>query len=132
MLGAVSLRRLGTCHPKLQALIIEVDRRLSVRKLFDLTVVCGHRGKEEQEQALRDGNSDKHWPDSRHNQVPATAVDVAPYPIDWDDGEMFMLLVGYILAVADDMGIEVELGALWKKRDRPHIQLSLRELAKAA
>lgn len=134
MLGTVSERRLATCHPKIQRLIREVDRRLSARTMqkFDLTVVCGHRGQVEQEQAFRDGNSDKHWPDSRHNTMPSTAVDVGIYPLDWNDRELFMFLIGYILAVSEDMGIEIEVGALWKKRDRPHIQLTERELSEAA
>ena len=134
MLGAVSERRLATCHPKIQLLIREVDRRLSLRtrQPFDLTVVCGHRGQAEQEQAYRDGNSEKHWPDSRHNTMPSTAVDVGIYPLDWNDRELFMFLIGYILAVSEDMGIEIEVGALWRKRDRPHIQLTEREIAEAA
>lgn len=132
MLGAVSTRRLETCHPALQRLIREVDRRLSKHRYLELAVVCGHRGQVEQEQAFRDGNSDKHWPDSRHNTTPSTAVDIAPYPIVWEDRELFMLLIGYVLAVSEDLGIEIEVGALWHKRDRPHIQLSAYELSKAA
>lgn len=134
MLGTTSETRLSTCHVKLQILIREVSRRLSLRlrQKIDLTVVCGHRGEAEQNQAWRDGNSEKRWPDSRHNQTPSTAVDVAPYPLDWSNAELFMLLIGYIMAVADDLGIEIEVGALWKKKDRPHIQLTETELAKAA
>lgn len=134
MLGTTSNQRLDTCHVKLQRLIREVSRRLSLRlrQKLDLTVVCGYRGEVEQNQAWRDGNSDKQWPDSRHNQTPSTAVDVAPYPLNWADHELFMLLIGYIMAVADDLGIEIEVGALWRKKDRPHIQLTEAELAKAA
>lgn len=130
MLGKLSEDRLSTCHPKIQRLIREVDRRASKRRLFDLTVVCGHRGQVEQEQAFKDGNSDKRWPDSRHNTLPSTAVDLAPYPTDWHDNEMFCFLVGYVLAVANDIDIEIDLGALWHKRDRPHVQLTDYELSR--
>lgn len=129
MLGERSRRELSTCHPRLQELIEEVDRRLSVRKRLDLTVLCGYRGELAQNQAYRDGNSKLRWPDSKHNTLPSRAVDVAPYPIDWKDPEMFMLLAGYILAVADEMGIDIEIGGLWKWRDRPHIQLGPSEPA---
>lgn len=130
MLGAASERELSTCHPKLQRLVREVAARLDKHRKLDLRVVCGHRGEAAQNQAYRDGNSEKQWPDSRHNTLPSTAVDLAPYPIDWNDGELFMFLQGYVLAVANDLGIEIEVGALWKKRDRPHIQLTDYELAR--
>jgi hypothetical protein len=128
-LGATSLKRLGDCHPKLQRLLREVDQRLSKRKLFDLTVVCGHRGQAEQEQAFQDHRSTKHWPESKHNTLPSRAVDIAPYPTDWGDREAFALLAGYVLAVADDLDIEVDIGALWKKfPDLPHVELTDWEL----
>jgi hypothetical protein len=130
MLGEASERQLATCHVKLQRGIHEVARRLGKRGKVDLTVVCGHRGELAQNQAFRDGNSDKMWPDSRHNTLPSTAADLAPYPIDWNDKEMFMLLAGYIMAVFDDLDIEIDLGALWHKRDRPHIQLTDYELSR--
>jgi peptidoglycan L-alanyl-D-glutamate endopeptidase CwlK len=136
VLGASSLAELESCHPKLQLLIREVDRRLSASKRpqkIDLKVIQGHRGKEDQHQAFLEGKSKQDWPNSRHNADPSTAVDIAPYPLDWNDADMFMLLSGYALAVADDLGIEVEVGALWAGHwDRPHIQLTMRELGKAA
>ena len=130
MLGETSMRQLDTCHPKLVRLAHEMDKRLSKRRVFDFTVVCGHRGQLAQEQAFRDGNSEKHWPDSRHNTLPSTAMDLAPYPINWNDAEAFMFLAGYALAVANDINIEIDVGALWHKRDRPHIQLTDYELSR--
>jgi len=131
MLGVSSRRELGTCHPKLQMLIQEVDKRLVKRHLLDLSVICGHRGEADQEKAFANGKSTKHWPDSKHNELPSCAVDVAPYPIDWSDRERFGILAGYILAVADDLDIEVNIGALWKSfPDLPHVELTARELAR--
>lgn len=130
MLGEASVRQLDTCHPKLVRLITEVDRRLSKRKVIDLKVQCGHRGQLAQEQAFKDGFSAKHWPDSRHNTLPSTAVDITPYPQAWADNELIMFLVGYVLAVANDIDIEIDVGALWHKRDRPHIQLTDYELSR--
>lgn len=132
MLGASSLKELDTCHPKIGRLMREVDRRVSKRRVqkFDIKAVCGHRGEVAQEQAFRDGNSDKHWPDSRHNTLPSTALDLTPFPELWSDPELLMLVIGYVLAVADELDIELEVGALWHKRDRPHIQLTEYELSR--
>lgn len=130
-LGSASKAKLERAHPKLQRLFAEVDRLISKRRLIDLTILCSHRGEAEQNQALRDGNSTKAWPDSKHNKLPSEAVDMAPYPIDWNDRERFALLAGYVLAVADSLDIEVDVGALWKKfPDLPHVELTAREMAR--
>lgn len=107
MLGVSSNRELDTVHWKLQRLFREVDKRLSRRKLMDIVVVCGHRGEAAQEAAFAAGNSKKHWPDSKHNELPSNAVDVAPYPVDWKDKLSFARLAGYVFAVADELDIEV-------------------------
>lgn len=139
MLGVFSNGQLATCHPKLQRVIREADRLLSKRGILDLTVLCGHRGQKDQEQAVRDGASTKHWPDSRHNELPSSAVDVTPYPVDWKDTTRQARLAGYILAVADSLDIELEWGDDWNDNgrsrdetfhDMPHLQLSKRELAR--
>lgn len=131
MLGHASNRELDTCHPKLQRLYREVDRRLSKRKLLDLTILCGHRGEAAQNKAFDGGQSKKRWPDSKHNTLPSTATDAAPYPIDWNDKLRFGVLAGYIMAVADDLDIEINVGALWKSfPDAPHVELTAYELSR--
>ena len=97
--GARSLGRLATCHPALRALFERVILRPDLPS--DLTVLCGFRGKPEQDAAFAAGTSRLRWPASKHNAQPSRAVDVAPYPIDWRDGRAFALLAGYVLAVAD-------------------------------
>jgi len=75
-----SIEQLNTCHKDLQVLFNEVI------KYYDCTIVCGHRNKEDQDKAYAAGNSEKRWPDSKHNTMPSLAVDVAPYEInkiDW-------------------------------------------------
>lgn len=131
-LGATSEARLAECHPKLQRLVREVVARLP--RGFDLTVVEGHRGEAAQEAAYRLGRSTKRWPESLHNQLPSRAVDLAPYPVDWDDVERFAWLAGFVRAVAVDLGLgdEVRWGGDWdddsrtsdeRFRDRPHFEL---------
>jgi len=54
---------------------------------FDFTVVCGHRGREAQEEAFVKGLSKVHFPKSKHNTVPSMAVDLAPFvdgEVSWD------------------------------------------------
>lgn len=135
-LGVTSNRNLDQCHPKIQRLIREVDRRLMKRGTMDLTVTCGHRGEKEQNEAYASKRSTKQWPDSLHNMLPSPAVDVAPYPIDWNDTARFARLAGYIQAVADDLDIEIRWGGDWDQDgrtaderfvDMPHFELTTKE-----
>jgi peptidoglycan L-alanyl-D-glutamate endopeptidase CwlK len=122
-LGAGSLAKLGECHPDLQRVV-----RLAVELMppdIDCTVLCGWRGKLDQQRAFRDGKSKLQWPESRHNSIPAEAVDLAPYPIDWNDRAAFVLLASYVLAAASDLGIRVSWGGHWRGfPDLPHFELS--------
>jgi len=131
-LGAQSKARLADCHPKLRRVVEAAMARLDRARIHgDFTVVCGHRGQAEQERAVAEGKSRQYWPNSRHNTLPATAVDLAPYPTDWSDTEAFARLAGYVLAVADDLDIELEWGGDWVSfPDRPHFQLTTRELSR--
>ncbi|WP_448216272.1 M15 family metallopeptidase [Endozoicomonas sp. 2B-B] len=121
-----SKARLETCHPDLQRLMNKVVER------FDCSIICGHRGKEEQEKAFREGKSQARFGQSKHNTIPSIAVDVAPYPIDWEDREYFAHFAGYVRAVADDLGIKIRWGGDWNMDNRssdetfsdmPHFEL---------
>jgi len=84
----------------------------------DCTILCSYRGQEEQEQAVKDHASTKHWPDSKHNHLPSLAVDVVPYfpsrpHIRWGDKESSYLFVGFVKGIAKGMGIELRTGADW-------------------
>ena len=121
-----SLRLLSTADERLQRLFLEVV------KTYDCTVLCGHRGKEEQEEAYRAGKSKVLFPHSKHNRMPAMAVDVAPYPVDWQDWKRFYHFGGYVLRVAQELGIQVRSGLDWNGNldfkdqnfhDAPHWEL---------
>lgn len=103
---------LYTCSQPLielcEALILEVD----------FSVLCGFRDKEEQEEAFRTGRSTKRWPHSKHNKTPSTAVDLAPYPIDWQDTARFAWFAGYIMCKAKQMDIEIRWGGDWDRDTR--------------
>lgn len=121
-----SEQRLATCDERLQRLLGEAI------KSVDFTVLCGHRTEDEQEDAFRTGKSKVHWPDSKHNATPSVAVDIAPYPIDWNDHRAFARLFGYIERIAHEQGIRVRWGGDWNGNwrsddsfvDLPHIELA--------
>ena len=120
--GSASHRRLATCHPDLQKLVI------AAAEDFDLIVVCGYRDEEEQTIAVRNGASKVHYPHSRHNSQPAEAVDLAPWPLRWEDLERFDQLGAHMEAVASREGIQITWGGRWTKGfiDRPHFELKER------
>lgn len=118
-----SLERLETCAPELQIVMNEAILE------FDFTVLCGHRGKEEQEKAFRDGNSRVHWPNGKHNSMPSKAVDVAPWfekepHVRWEDLVTFGVMAEVILSTAERLGVELVWGGDWKMRDYVHFEIA--------
>jgi peptidoglycan L-alanyl-D-glutamate endopeptidase CwlK len=93
-----SMQALQTCHKDLQTLFLEVI------KTVDCTVIQGFRNKEDQHAAFLKGTSKLDWPKSGHNQVPAIAIDVCPYPRpDWSKVPDFVLFAGYVLGIAEGL-----------------------------
>lgn len=116
--SVASLTHLETCHRDLLLLFMRVIDG------WDCAVICGHRGEDSQNEAYTTGKSQRRWPDSLHNKVPSLAVDVVPYPVDWEGIEDFKLFAMYVLGVAAGMGIKIEWGGSWPKfKDYPHYQL---------
>lgn len=98
---------LSSCDVRLQEIC-----NLAI-EIMDFTVITGHRTKEEQEKAFLGGKSKLKWPDGKHNQMPSMAVDIAPYPIDWNDTARFYLLAGIMLGIARQRGIKLRWGGDW-------------------
>lgn len=110
--GARSVARLEECHVEL--------RRVAVRALgmspIDFTIVCGHRGQAEQEEAYRKGFSKTPWPKSRHNLTPSDAFDFAPFirgRIPWTDLGAFYQIAGVIRAAAKIERVAIRYGGDW-------------------
>lgn len=89
-----SRERLSTCHKDLRMIFNAVIPH------FDNSILCGHRDEAAQMEAYNSGKSQLKWPQSKHNKKPSMAVDVAPYPIDWQDRERFQYFAGYVMGVA--------------------------------
>jgi peptidoglycan L-alanyl-D-glutamate endopeptidase CwlK len=123
-----SKKNLKECNMDLQRLFFEVIKH------FDCSVTCGHRGKEKQDELFMATPQRTHvrWPNSKHNSVPSLAVDVTPYPVDYEDRERQTLFAGVVLGVASQMGIKIRWGGDWDSDtevddnrfdDLPHFEL---------
>lgn len=121
--------RLKGVHPKL------VDVLNTAIQHVDFTVLEGLRTVERQEELVADGKSktmnSKHL--MQHDNF-GHAVDVAPWPIDWNDRERFILLAGILRGIAISKGFDLRLGVDWdgdldvKEHsffDGPHLELKL-------
>lgn len=117
--GKRSSKNLSEAHPDLQRIFNEVIKH------HDCSVTEGTRTKEEQDYLERTGKSQLKWPNSKHNCSPSLAVDVVPYPIDWDDIPRFKNFCHFVKGVAAGMGIELVSGGLdWVNfKDYPHFEL---------
>lgn len=114
----ISLDRLMTCDARLQELFLEVIKHR------DCAVLEGYRPQDAQDKAVAEGRSKTPWPNSRHNQSPSLAVDVMPYPIDWNDKNRLIEFAGFVLGVASQQGIRVRWGGHFKSFfDGPHWEL---------
>lgn len=121
-----SKKHLDTCHPDLQKLMNEVI------KWYDCTILCGHRGEDDQNKAFANGNSKLEWPSGKHNSLPSKAVDAAPFPLDWNDIKRFYHFIGFVKGIAKGLRIDIRCGLDWdsdndfkdqKFNDLPHIEL---------
>jgi peptidoglycan L-alanyl-D-glutamate endopeptidase CwlK len=112
---------LATCDHRLQQIC---DR---VIKTYDFSVLEGYRSDERQEELYRQGKSKLRAGESKHNQDPSLAVDIAPYPIDWEDHKRFYLLAGMMFQAAYDIGYPIRWGGDWD-RDWEHNDQSFHDL----
>lgn len=141
-----SLARLQTCHADIVRVILEVERVSPI----DFTVLQGQRSKEEQFDLYKRGRAlvggkwvvedksqvityiDGFEKVGMHNFYPSKAVDLAPYPIDWNDRARFYYFAGLVLGVAGRMGVNLTWGGDWdgdgdfkdhRFVDLPHFEL---------
>lgn len=103
----LSTQKLGTLHPDLQLILNETI------KIYDFSIICGYRNEVEQNAAFNERKSKLCWPDSKHNSLPSIAVDLAPYPIDWENRDRFIFLAGIVYCVSQQLGIEIRFGGNW-------------------
>ena len=80
-----------------------------VCKYFDITVIEGLRSQERQNELVAQGKSKTKF--GKH--VQGRAVDICPYPIDWDARDDFHYLGGFVLGVAAKMNVKIRWGGDW-------------------
>lgn len=125
--GTKSKASLEKCHPKIQEVLNEAIKET------DFVVMDSMRGRDDQNRAYAAGKSKAKFGESAHNYVPAIAVDIAPYPVDWDDRARFSALAKVVLRIAKAKGIPLRWGGDWNMDgenkgdkdnwDMPHFEL---------
>lgn len=99
-----SISKLETCDPRLQ----KICKRAI--EIYDFTVLEGFRDAGRQKELYDAGKSRVKSGDSKHNLMPSKAVDLVPYPIDWENTKRFYYLAGIMFTVADWYGIKIRWG----------------------
>lgn len=115
--GESSRRELATAHPDLQRLFELVIQD------WDCKVLQGARTEEEQRANIAKGVSKTM--NSKHLARPARAVDVVPFPVDWNDLGRFYRFAEYVKGCAKGLGIKIVWGGDWRSfKDMPHYELA--------
>jgi len=105
-----------------------IDLFTEVVKHFDCTILEGLRTEERQKKLVAEGKSKT----MKSKHLLGKAVDVAPYPIDWQDRERFTYFAGFVLGIASQKGLNIRWGGDWdqdkdlkdnKFDDLPHFEL---------
>ena len=91
-----------------------VDSRLinvmnELIKLMDVTIIEGLRTKERQEELVAKGASKTKF--SKH--IEGKALDLSPYPIDWENRDGFYYMGGMIRGLAQQLGYDIRYGGDW-------------------
>ena len=125
--GEKSLEKLKTCHPDIQKVMHEAIKH------YDFIVLYGHRTVAEQQALYAQGRTkpgqvvtklDGVKKKSKHNHMPSLAVDIAPYPIDWNDLGRFKALADVVKKAAKTVGVDIVWGGDWTSfKDYPHYEI---------
>ena len=115
-LGTRSKQSLSGVHVDLVAV---VKKAIEITEV-DFSVIEGIRHIERQRQLVKAGKSTTL--NSRH--ITGHAVDMVPYPVDWEDLERFELMAEAMKLAAEELEIPIIWGGDWKSfYDAPHFEL---------
>ena len=131
--GKQSLDRLATCDERIQKVMNEAIKHI------DFTILFGYRTPAEQFELFKQGRTlvGKEWKVtgktvtnldgktkmSNHNSNPSKAIDIAPYPIDWNNIQRFLDMAKVVKEAAKTVGVEITYGGDWKMKDYPHFEV---------
>lgn len=80
---------------------------------FDITIIEGLRDQKRQAQLFAEGKTKVMT--SRH--MSGNAIDMAPYPVDWNDTARFKIMAQHMFAAAKELGITIRWGGNWSRID---------------
>lgn len=119
-LGKRSLQSLSGVHPDMVAV---VKRAIEITDQ-DFTVIEGIRNINRQRELYKAGKSTTM--NSRH--ITGHAVDMVPWPVDWNDLERFEVMSEAMKTAAEELDIPIVWGGDWKSfYDAPHFELDRKE-----
>lgn len=107
--GRKSMAEKDTLCPPLQK-ILE-----GIIKIFDISVMKGTRGEEEQNRDYDNGATTLRYPDSNHNESPSNAVDCVPYPIRWNILSRFYRMMALAFREANKIKAMIRSGGDWRR-----------------
>lgn len=93
--------------------LVAVFRKACETMPFDVTVLEGLRTAERQQELLKKGATKVSV--SRH--MSGNAIDIAPYPIDWNDTARFKQVAHEMFKAAKELGITIRWGGNWSRVD---------------
>ena len=101
--GKKSKRVLSELNEDLQELLNEVI------KYVDISLIEGKRSLDRQKELKKTGATKTL--ESKH--LKGEAIDLAPYPIDWENRERFIYVAGIVKGIAFNLGIPIVWGGDW-------------------
>ena len=101
--GKRSKQRLKAVKPELVNVLNELI------KIMDVTIIEGLRTEDRQDELVAQGKSKTKY--SKH--LLGKAVDLAPYPIDWEDRERFHYMGGMLRGIGKQLKVDLRWGGDW-------------------
>lgn len=104
------------------ARLVAVVRRAIELSTVDFTVLEGVRTKARQQELFDQGRKTPGkivtWT-MKSKHIDGLAVDLVPFPVDWNDREKFIAIARAMFAAASELGVTIRWGANWDGDDKP-------------
>ncbi len=112
--GKKSKKNMEGIHPDLIRVLDAAIKR------YDFSVIEGLRTEERQRELVAAGKSQI----TKSKHLTGHAVDIAPWPIDWNDTGRIKDMLLNVLEEASQMGVGLRIGGNWSSfKDYPHLEL---------
>ena len=132
-LSARSLKSLEGVDPKL----VSVVKRAIQITSQDFVVIEGLRTQARQDELWAQGRTKPGpivtWTKDASSHGTGRAVDICPYPVDWNDLKKFDAIYVAMMAAAEELGVRLRYGGDWDmdgklrekgESDSPHFELA--------